>query len=84
MAFVASVVWTAREGTEQTLQRAVEQLVPVSRQEPACLPELRRVPGSGAAGTIRILEIYADRAGFGEAHRALDAPTDSSPPYCGS
>ena len=70
MAFVASVVWTAREGMEQTLQQAVEQLVTASRQEPACLSYVAyRDPAQ--PGTIRILEIYTDRAGF-EAHAASD------------
>ncbi|WP_319451942.1 MULTISPECIES: putative quinol monooxygenase [unclassified Mycobacterium] len=70
MAFVASVVWTAREGMEQTLQQAVEQLVTASRQEPACLSYFAyRDPAQ--PGMIRILEIYTDRAGF-EAHAASD------------
>nr|WSZ98576.1 antibiotic biosynthesis monooxygenase [Streptomyces sp. NBC_00857]WSZ99969.1 antibiotic biosynthesis monooxygenase [Streptomyces sp. NBC_00857] len=70
MAFVASVVWTAREGMEKTLYQAVEQLVSASRREPACLSYVAyRDPARPR--TIHILEIYADRAGF-EAHAASD------------
>jgi len=70
MAFVASVVWTAHEGMEQTLLHAVRQLVPASRREPACLSYVAyRDPARPR--TIRVLEIYTDRAGF-EAHAASD------------
>ena len=55
---------------EQTLQQAVEQLVPASRQEPPCLSYVA-YPDPAQPGTIRILEIYTDRAGF-EAHVATD------------
>jgi quinol monooxygenase YgiN len=63
MAYVVTARWVAKEGEEDAVLRAVEQLIPASRAEPGCRfyqpnrdPENHRV--------FFFYEIYDDEAAY--------------------
>jgi quinol monooxygenase YgiN len=70
VAVVLKATWTTKEGSEDVVLDALEQLAPLSRGEPGCrLYQPYRDPA--APRVIHIIEIYDDEAAV-EAHGASE------------
>jgi quinol monooxygenase YgiN len=68
MAYVVAALWRAKEGQEQTIERIIRIMTPLSRQEPGCLfYQAHRSPDDPRL--FFLYEQYVDRAGY-EAHMA--------------
>ena len=68
MAYVVAAIWSAKEGQEETILRVIEQMTPLSRQEPGCLfYQAHRSPTDPRL--FFLYEQYVDAAGY-EAHMA--------------
>lgn len=68
MAYVVAALWRAREGQEEMVARALEQLMPASREEPGCLV-YQAHRSTEDPRLFFIYEQYVDAAAF-EAHVA--------------
>ena len=63
MAFVVAAIWRAKEGQETTVAQVLEQLAPLSRQEPGMLQYIvHRSPDDPR--TFFLYEQYTDRNGY--------------------
>jgi quinol monooxygenase YgiN len=70
MAVVLQATWTAKAGAEETVYEALEQLAPLSREEPGCrFYQPYRDPAAPAV--FHIFEIYDDEDAVA-AHGASD------------
>ncbi len=66
MAYVVSALWRAKEGAEDRVAAIIEELVPLSRQEPGCVfYQPHRSPEDPRL--FFLYEQYDDEAGY-EAH----------------
>jgi quinol monooxygenase YgiN len=63
MAFVCSATWTAKEGEEETVRHALEQLSPASRAEVGNLYYQAYVDPAQPR-VFRIFEVYTDENAF--------------------
>jgi quinol monooxygenase YgiN len=68
MAFVVAALWRAKKGQESTIQRIIETMTPLSRQEPACLA-YQAHRSTTDPQLFFLYEQYVDEAGY-EAHMA--------------
>ncbi len=63
MAFVVAAIWRAKEGQEATIAHLLEQMAPLSRQEPKVLQYIvHRSPDDPR--TFFLYEQYTDRSGY--------------------
>lgn len=63
MAFVVAAIWRAKEGQEAVIADVLEQLAPLSREEPKMLQYIvHRSPDD--ARTFFLYEQYTDRSGY--------------------
>ena len=70
MPFVCSATWIAREGSEETVRAALEQLSPLSRLEQGAI-YYQAFQSPDAPRVFRIFEVYDDEAAF-QAHLASE------------
>jgi quinol monooxygenase YgiN len=68
MAYVVAAYWRARAGEEETIARILEQLTPLSRQEPGCL-FYQAHRATDDPRLFFLYEQYVDAAAY-EAHMA--------------
>src|SRR5579859_5874020 len=68
MAYVVTAWWRAKKGQEETIARIIEQLTPLSRQEPGCL-FYQAHRSSTDSQLFFLYEQYVNEAGY-EAHMA--------------
>ncbi|HAE84091.1 MAG TPA: antibiotic biosynthesis monooxygenase [Ktedonobacter sp.] len=68
MAFVVAALWRAKKGQEQTIQRVIEIMTPLSRQEPACVYYQAQL-STNDPQLFFLYEQYVNEAGY-EAHMA--------------
>lgn len=66
MAFVVAALWRAKEGEEEAVQRAIEIMTPLSRQEPGCLA-YQAQRSTTDPRLFFLYEQYVNEAGY-EAH----------------
>lgn len=63
MAFVVAAIWRAKEGQESVIADVLEQLAPLSREEPKTLQYIvHRSPDD--TRTFFLYEQYTDRSGY--------------------
>lgn len=65
MAFVVAATWRAKEGQEATVASALEQLAPLTRQEPKCIQYIAHRSLENPL-VFFLYEQYTDRSGYEE------------------
>jgi quinol monooxygenase YgiN len=68
MAYVVAAMWRAKEGQEETIERVIKTMTPLSREEPGCL-YYQAQRSLDDPRLFFLYEQYADESSY-EAHMA--------------